>query len=159
MLVVDDLGRQRVPVADLLNRWVVPLEQRQDYLTLRSGRKIVVPFDTFVIFSTNLEPRELGDEAFLRRIHYKIHVPSPNRDEFGWIFRACCQQRDIPHDDAAVDWMFDAFYGDGGVEPRRCHPRDVLDHVVHLAGYRNRPPTLAPELLEAACRSYFLPSE
>ncbi|NIP60725.1 MAG: hypothetical protein GWN82_24625, partial [Gemmatimonadetes bacterium] len=80
VLVVDDLGRQRVPVRDLLNRWVVPLEHRRDHLTLRSGRTIVAPFDCFVIFSTNLEPRSLADEAFLRRIHYKIEVPDPGRE-------------------------------------------------------------------------------
>lgn len=159
VLVVDDLGRQRVPVADLLNRWVVPLEQRRDHLTLRSGRTIVVPFDSFVIFSTNLEPEELGDEAFLRRIHYKIEVESPDRDEFTDIFRACCEARDISFREDAVAWLFDHHYGDGGVEPRRCHPRDVLDHLVHLAGYRDTTAELSPELFEPACRSYFLPTE
>lgn len=158
VLVVDDLGRQRVPVEDLLNRWVVPLEQRRDYLTLRSGRKLVVPFDAFVIFSTNLEPEELGDEAFLRRIHYKIHVTSPDRDEFSRIFRECCHARSIAFDEEAVDWLFQRYYGEDGVEPRRCHPRDVLDHLVHLSDFRGEPPALAPGLLEPACRSYFLPS-
>lgn len=158
VLVVDDLGRQRVPVRDLLNRWVVPLEHRRDYLTLRSGRKIVVPFDCFVIFSTNLEPTSLADEAFLRRIHYKIEVPDPHRDEYERIFRACCEERGIPFDGVALEYLFDEFYGKAGIPPRRCHPRDVLDHLRDLADYRGEPPRLTPELLGYACESYFLPA-
>jgi hypothetical protein len=156
VLVVDDLGRQRVPVRELLNRWVVPLEQRRDHLTLASGKKIVVPFDCFVIFSTNLEPRELGDEAFLRRIHYKIEVPDPGRDEYEAIFRSCCDERDIPFDDDALEYLFEEFYANGTIAPRRCHPRDVLDHLRDLAGYRGEPARLTPRLIEDACRSYFL---
>jgi predicted ATPase with chaperone activity len=158
VLVVDDLGRQRVPVRDLLNRWVVPLEQRRDHLTLRSGKKIVVPFDCFVIFSTNLEPSALADEAFLRRIHYKIEVPDPGRDEYERIFRSCCDERDIAFDQGALDYLFNEFYEKGSLDPRRCHPRDVLDHLRDLAGYRGQPADLTPQLLEDACRSYFLPS-
>ena len=157
VLVVDDLGRQRVPVRDLLNRWVVPLEQRQDYLTLRSGRKVVVPFDCFVIFSTNLEPRSLADEAFLRRIHYKIEVPGPDRAEYERIFRACCTERDIVFHKDALAYLYDDFYAGEGVEPRRCHPRDILDHLRDLAGYLGEDACLSPRLLERACRSYFLP--
>jgi predicted ATPase with chaperone activity len=158
VLVVDDLGRQRVQVRELLNRWGVPLEHRQDYLTLRSGRKIVAPFDCFVIFSTNLEPRSLADDAFLRRIHYKIEVSGPGRDEYERILRACCEERGIEFDQGALDYLYDEFYEDGSIAPRRCHPRDVLDHVVDLAEYRGEPARLEPALLEPACRSYFLPS-
>lgn len=156
VLVVDDLGRQRVPVQELLNRWVVPLEQGRDYLTPRSGRKIVVPFDCFVIFSTNLEPSSLADEAFLRRIHYKIELPGPERGEFERIFRACCDERDIPFDASGLDYLYDQVYAEGLVSPRRCHPRDVLDHLMDLARYRGEPARLSPQLLEPACRSYFL---
>lgn len=159
VLVIDDLGRQRVPVRDLLNRWVVPLEQRQDYLTLRSGRKIVVPFDCFVVFSTNLEPRSLADEAFLRRIHYKIEVPDPGREEYERIFRTCCEEREIPYDEGALDYLFRDVYGNGEIEPRGCHPRDVLDHLRDLAEYRGEPARLSASLLEPACQSYFLASE
>lgn len=158
VLVVDDLGRQRVPVRDLMNRWVVPLEHRRDYLTLRSGRKIVVPFDCFVIFSTNLEPQALADEAFLRRIHYKIEVPDPDRAEYTRIFRSCCEERGIPFEESALDYLFDGFYADGSIAPRRCHPRDVLEHVRHLADYQGEPARLGPELLGLACHSYFRPS-
>lgn len=158
VLIVDDLGRQRVPVGELLNRWVIPLEQRMDYLTLRSGRTIAVPFDAFVIFSTNLEPRQLADEAFLRRIHYKVEVPPPDRGQYERIFRTCCEERGIDFDGSAVQWLFDEVYSDADLRPRRCHPRDVLEHVLDLASYRGRPATLSPELLERACHSYFLPS-
>jgi hypothetical protein len=156
VLVIDDLGRQRVQVQELLNRWGVPLEQRQDHLTLRSGRSIVVPFDCFIVFSTNLEPRSLGDDSFMRRIHYKIHVPHPGRDEYERIFRYGCEERGIRFDPAAVDYIFDEFYGDGNVSPRRCHPRDVLDHLRDLATYRGEAPRLDRDLLDLACRSYFL---
>jgi predicted ATPase with chaperone activity len=158
VLVVDDLGRQRVPVRDILNRWVIPLEQRRDHLTLRSGRKLVVPVDCFVIFSTNLEPRSLADEAFLRRIHYKIEVSGPAREEYARIFRSCCEERDIAFSEDAVEYLFDEVYRHGAIEPRRCHPRDVLDHVRDLARYRGEPARLSPEILALACRSYFLPS-
>ena len=156
VLVIDDLGRQRVPVRDLLNRWVVPLEHGQDYLTTRSGRKIIVPFDCFVIFSTNLEPHSLADEAFLRRIHYKIEVPDPDRAEYERIFRACCEERDIPFDAAAIEYLYDEFYSDGTIQPRRCHPRDVLDHLEDIAGFLGEPARLSPELIRPACQSYFL---
>jgi DNA-binding MarR family transcriptional regulator len=156
VLIIDDLGRQRVEIHDLLNRWGVPLEHRQDHLTLRSGRKLVVPFDCFVIFSTNVQPHALADDAFLRRIHYKIEVPDPDRDEFARIFDACCQERGIESDRSALRFLYEEFYGKGGIEPRRCHPRDILDHIQDLAEFRGEPVRLAPDLLDRACRSYFL---
>ena len=156
VLLIDDLGRQRVEIRDLLNRWGVPLEHRQDHLTFRSGRRIVVPFDCFVIFSTNVEPRSLADDAFLRRIHYKIEVSDPDRDEYERIFRACCDERAMAFDAGAVDFLFDEFYGEDGIAPRRCHPRDVLDHIQDLAEYRGEPVRLDRDLLERACESYFL---
>ena len=159
VLIVDDLGRQRVPVRDLLNRWVVPLEHRRDYLTLRSGKKIVVPFDCFVIFSTNLEPRSLGDEAFLRRIHYKIEVPNPTRSEYAEILELCCEAKGIEYEEGILDYLFDRFYQDEDMPPRRCHPRDLINHVLDLAGYKGSSPTLQGPLMEAACKSYFLPPE
>ena len=156
VFVVDDLGRQRVPVRELLNRWVVPLEHRRDYLTLTTGRKIVAPFDCLVIFSTNLEPRSLADEAFVRRIHYKIEVPDPGREEYERIFRACCDERRIPFDEEALEYLFGEIYANGTVEPRACHPRDVLDHLENLAEYRGEPARLSPTLLEKACQTCFL---
>lgn len=155
VLVVDDLGRQRVEVHELLNRWGVPLENRQDHLTLAGGRRLVVPFDCFVIFSTNLQPDELADDAFLRRIHYKIEVPDPDRADYEGIFRSCCAERGIAYESAAVDYLFAEVYSPR-IAPRRCHPRDILDHVCDLAGYRGVPASLERGLLQQACRSYFL---
>jgi predicted ATPase with chaperone activity len=159
VLLVDDLGRQKVPVADLLNRWVIPLEHGRDHLALASGRTLVVPFDCFVIFSTNLRPRELGDEAFLRRIRYKIELHNPDRAEYSDIFRSCCAESGIAFQQAAVDYVFDTYYEEQGIEPRRCHPRDVIDHVRDVADYRGEHPHLGAELLETACRSCFLPPD
>jgi SpoVK/Ycf46/Vps4 family AAA+-type ATPase len=128
-----------------------------DYLTLHTGHSFQVPFDCLLVFSTNLEPSELVDEAFLRRIHYKIEVPDPDRDEYERIFRTCCAERDIPFEEDALGYLFDEFYATGKVAPRRCHPRDVLDHLLDLADYRREPARLSRDLLEQACRSYFLP--
>ena len=116
---------------------------------------MVVPFDCFVIFSTNVHPRSLADDSFLRRIHYKIRVADPDRDEYERIFRACCEERTIAFDAGALDYLFDEFYGKG-IAPRRCHPRDVLDHLRDLAEFRDEPVRLDRELLGTACRSYFL---
>jgi SpoVK/Ycf46/Vps4 family AAA+-type ATPase len=105
-----------------------------------------------------VEPRSLADDAFLRRIHYKIEVADPGRDEYEEIFRSCCEERGMELDERALDYLFEEFYGKGGLAPRRCHPRDVLDHVRHLAEYRGEPARLDSDLLELACRSYFLPA-
>jgi predicted ATPase with chaperone activity len=159
VLVIDDLGRQRVEVRELLNRWGVPLENRQDHLTLTSGRKLVVPFDCFVIFSTNLDPRSLADDSFLRRIHYKIEVSDPDRADYERIFRSCCEERGIVYEETAVQYLFAEYYEKARIPPRRCHPRDVLSHIEDLADYRGTPARLELSLLEPACRSYFLASD
>ncbi|MGH7359672.1 MAG: hypothetical protein ACREJR_12735, partial [Candidatus Rokuibacteriota bacterium] len=129
VLIIDDLGRQMVRVDELLNRWMVPLERRVDYLTLHTGHSFPLPFDCLVVFSTNLEPSELVDEAFLRRIHYKIHMDNPTREEYEEIFRRACEARGIGYDPAAVDRIFDDFYDGRNIPPRGCHPRDIVLHV------------------------------
>ena len=96
VLILDDFGRQRVPPKDLLNRWIVPLEKRIDFLTLHTGGKFPVPFDTLLIMATNLEPSQLVEEAFLRRIHYKIQIHGPDPDQYAEIFARCCDERGIP---------------------------------------------------------------
>jgi predicted ATPase with chaperone activity len=157
VLIIDDFGRQRVPPRDLLNRWIVPLEKRIDYLTLHTGTKFPVPFDCLLIFATNLDPRSLVEEAFLRRIHYKIQVTDPTSAQYREIFRRCCAARGIDYRDAAVDRIYETVYAaDRGIEPRACHPRDVVEHVVDFARFLEAPPVLSDELLDAACRSYFL---
>lgn len=155
MFLIDDFGRQQVSPRDLLNRWIVPLEKREDYLNLRTGQEIMVPFDQLIIFSTNLDPASLVDEAFLRRIRYKIEVPNPTIEEYEEIFRRVCEAKGVPYDFSAVEFLLD-YYGRRGIEPRNCHPRDLVDQVIDIAEYLEQPPTLSRELLEAACESYFV---
>jgi hypothetical protein len=156
VLIIDDFGRQRVPPRDLLNRWIVPLERREDYLTLHTGAKFSVPFDCLVIFATNLDPKALVEEAFLRRIHYKVQVEDPDRGEYEEIFRRCCAARGIPFDGSALEFIYREYYGRLGLSPRSCHPRDLTDHVLDIAKFLAVPPELNVELLERACHSYFL---
>jgi predicted ATPase with chaperone activity len=158
VLIVDDFGRQRVPPRDLLNRWIVPLEKRLDYLTLHTGGKFPVPFDCLLIFATNLDPAELVEEAFLRRIHYKIPVPNPTRAQYEEIFRAQCVVEELTYEPRAVAYVFAEFYDKLGIPPRGCHPRDLIAHVQDIAKYREMKPQLIQDLLEGACRSYFLVS-
>ncbi len=156
VLILDDFGRQRTPPRDLLNRWIVPLEKRIDFLTLHTGGKFPVPFDCLLIFSTNLSPHELVEEAFLRRIHYKLHVFGPTQNEYAEIFRRCCDERDIAYEDWAVPHMYQEYYGRRQITPRNCHPRDVLDHFLDMTRYLEVSPRLTPDLLDRACNSYFL---
>ena len=158
VLIVDDFGRQRVPPRDLLNRWIVPLEKRIDYLTLHTGGKFPVPFDCLLIFATNLDPAELVEEAFLRRIHYKIPVVDPTRAQYEEIFRGQCRSEGLSYDPDAVAYLYAEFYDKRGIPPRGCHPRDLIAHVGDIAKYREITPQLTPELVDAACRSYFLMS-
>lgn len=156
VLIIDDLGRQMVRVDDLLNRWMVPLERRTDYLTLHTGHSFPVPFDCLLVFSTNIEPSELVDEAFLRRIHYKIHMDNPTREEYEEIFRRACEARGIAYDPRAVETIYRDFYEGRGIPPRGCHPRDIVLHVCDLARYEVREPTLDERTLDDACGAYFL---
>ena len=156
VLILDDFGRQRIPPRDLLNRWIVPLEKRIDYLALHTGGKFPVPFDTLLIFATNLAPTDLVEEAFLRRIHYKINVLGPNRQDYEEIFRRCCDEREIPYNETAVRYVYDEWYKRREIEPRACHPRDILDHVIDISRFRQVDAHLSRDLVERACRSYFL---
>jgi predicted ATPase with chaperone activity len=155
LLLVDDFGRQAISPRDLLNRWIVPLEKREDYLNLRTGQEMTVPFDQLIIFSTNLEPRNLVDEAFLRRIRYKIEVPNPAPDEFEEIFQRMCEGRNISYDPTALDYIY-TYYSRMGIEPRACHPRDLVEQVIDIAHFQGVEPTLSLELVAAACDSYFV---
>ena len=156
VLVVDDFGRQRVPARDLLNRWVVPLEAGVDYLNLHTGRKFQVPFQTMIVFATNLEPQSLADEAFLRRIPYKILAKNPTYDQYCRIFEMNCRRHGLPYDKTLVEHLHDRYYGPRTLQRRACHPRDLIDQVVTLCRYRQRPVELTPELLDLVCQSYFL---
>lgn len=156
VLVVDDFGRQRVPARDLLNRWIVPLESRIDYLNLISGKKFQVPFDVLVVFATNLEPRSLADEAFLRRIPYKILAKNPSLDQFSRIWEMNCRRHGISYDPSIIRYLNEKYYIGRKIEIRACHPRDLTDHVVSLCRYHRRAPEITPDLLDAVCRNYFL---
>jgi hypothetical protein len=156
VFLVDDFGRQRMRPQDLLNRWIVPLESRIDHLTLHSGKKFVVPFDTLVVFATNLPPESLADEAFLRRIPYKIAIEDPNLDEFTKIFELNCKRRNLRFHQVMVAYLQRRHYKPSGRPLRACHPRDLLDQVSALCRYRGVEPTITRELLDAACKSYFV---
>ena len=155
-LVIDDFGRQQIPAVQLLNRWIVALEGGVDHLTLHTGQTIEVPFDVLVLFSTNLPPERLADEAFLRRIRYKVELPNPTRDEFRAIFRGECAVRSLPYNDGAVDHLLANWYDDHQRELRGCHPRDLVEAVVDAAQYDNRAPSITAATLDEACTTYFL---
>jgi hypothetical protein len=156
VLVVDDFGRQRVPARDLLNRWIIPLESRIDYLNLQSGRKFQVPFDVMVVFATNLDPLSLADEAFLRRIPYKILAKNPTRAQFERIFEMNCRRHGLAFDASIVTYLQDTYYTARRLDMRACHPRDLTDQVVTLCRYHRRKPEITPELLDEVCQTYFL---
>ena len=153
-LLIDDFGRQRIAPEELLNRWIVPLENHCDFLTLPSGKKIQVPFEQLIIFSTNIQPAELVDEAFLRRVPYKIFVADPSPEEYRQLFQAVCRRLQIPYVAAAVDHLL-AWYQKSKRPMRRCHPRDLLQQVRNICTYRQLPIALRPELLDRAWQSYF----
>jgi hypothetical protein len=156
VLLVDDFGRQRMRPEDLLNRWIVPLESRVDYLDLHTGKKFQVPFDVLTVFATNLDPASLADEAFLRRIPYKIAVGDPSLEEFTRIFELNCQRRDLTFHPVAVAYLYRRHFLPSGRPLRACQPRDLLDHVTALCRYRGIKPVINRELLDAACASYFV---
>ncbi len=156
VFVVDDFGRQRIPPRDLLNRWIVPLESRVDFLTLHTGRKFEVPFNVLIVFATNLKPQSLADEAFLRRIPYKILAKNPTMDEFCRIFEMNCKRRGLTFDPVMVEYLDRKYYKPRKLQMRACHPRDLISQVVDMCRYTNREPVITRELLDAACGSYFI---
>jgi predicted ATPase with chaperone activity len=154
--LVDDFGRQRATPAEILNRWIVPMERRIDYLNLQSGGKLTIPFEAFLIFSTNLRPEQLGDEAFLRRIQYKMFLRSPRLPEFLQIFRQFATARGLEYEEKTVLEFVQRRYTEGGQKFRRCHPRDLMTHAVDMIHFERRPKKLTPELLDRAYRSCFV---
>jgi hypothetical protein len=155
VLVIDDFGRQRVAARDLLNRWIVPLESRVDFLTLETGQKFDLPFQLMVIFATNIKPADLVDEAFLRRIHYKVFAENPTKPEFMEIFEGCCHARGLTYNALFAEALL-ARLRSQNIRFRGCHPRDLIDQALAHAEYLGEPRELTPELLEAACDAYFV---
>lgn len=156
MFLIDDFGRQQVRPRDLLNRWIVPLEKGVDYLTLATGRKIEMPFNVLIVFSTNLDPADLVDEAFLRRIRHKIEVSDPSPQDFIEIFKRACTDKKVPYDENALKYLIQEWYINRERRFRSVHPRDILDQLIDIARYMNRPPTLTKEMIDRACDSYFV---
>lgn len=156
--VVDDFGRQRVSPRDLLNRWILPLEKRIDFLTLSNGIKFQVPFDELLIFCTNIDPKDLLDEAFLRRIPYKVKLKDPSEEKFRHIMKFMAPKYDIEYDDDAVDYLIDNYFR--GKRPfRSCHPRDMLEQIVNASAYQRIQPRLTKDLIKLAAFNYFAAME
>jgi predicted ATPase with chaperone activity len=155
LLVLDDFGRQRVEPRDLLNRWIVPLEENIDYLTLHTGKKFPVPFKTLLVFSTNLAPKSLVDEAFLRRISHKLWVDDPSQEQYYEIFVAACEMYGIQFDEASFKHLLQQYYSEVNRPLRACHPRDILKQILNFITYTGEPPVMTIDLLDRAARSYF----
>ena len=154
-LVVDDFGRQRVSPEELLNRWIVPLEKNYDFLTMPSGRQIQVPFDSILIFSTNMEPRKLVDEAFLRRMPYKIEIADPSPREFRDLIKQWCSKLEIEYQEEAVEHLITKHYGEAGRPMRFCHPRDLLLQVKTFFEFHDLPKVLSAKACDVAVKNYF----
>jgi predicted ATPase with chaperone activity len=156
MFLIDDFGRQQVSPVDLLNRWIVPLENAVDFLRLRTGQTIVVPFRTLIVFSTNLDPYKLADDAFYRRIQMKVGVFSPNEERYREIFLMVCDETGIPFDELSFNHLLDKWYRQTGRALQSVHPRDIIKIVQALCHYENSQARMTPELIDEACFSYFV---
>ncbi|GAP07176.1 predicted ATPase with chaperone activity [Anaerolinea thermolimosa] len=156
ILLIDDFGRQMVRPRDLLNRWIVPLENRIDYLTLHTGRKIEIPFDVLVVFSTNLPPKDLVDEAFLRRLRHKIEIVDPTYEEYREIFRRVAAAKGVTYSDQGLAYLLQEWYIKPDRKLRASHPRDLCDQILDIAQYLNVEPAMSRELIDRAARSFFV---
>jgi predicted ATPase with chaperone activity len=156
ILLIDDFGRQQVRPRDLLNRWIVPLENRIDYLTLHTGRKIEVPFDVLVVFSTNLPPKDLVDEAFLRRLRHKIEIVDPTYEEFREITHRVAESKGVTYSDQGLAYLLQEWYIKRNRKLRASHPRDLCDQILDIGRYMGVEPALTPELIDLAAEAYFV---
>jgi predicted ATPase with chaperone activity len=156
VFLIDDFGRQQVRPRDLLNRWIVPLENRIDYLTLHTGRKVEVPFDVMVVFSTNLPPRDLVDEAFLRRLRHKIEVADPDYDSYRKIFKTVADTKGVVYSDKGLAYLLQEWYIKRNRKLRASHPRDICDQILDISRYLNVEPTMTKDLIDRAAEAYFV---
>jgi len=156
ILLIDDFGRQLVRPRDLLNRWIVPLESRIDYLTLHTGRKIEVPFDVLVIFATNLPPRDLVDEAFLRRLRHKIEIGDPDFDAYREIFKRVAAQKGVTFSEEGLAYLYQEWYVKRNRKLRASHPRDLCDQLIDISRYLGTEANMTVEMIDRACMSYFV---
>lgn len=158
VFVVDDLGRQLVTPQDLMNRWIIPLDRRRDYLTLHTGYKFEVPFDVVIVFSSNKDPAELADEAFLRRLGYKIHIGELTTEQYRSVFTGACAEMGIPFSESAFEYLLRERHAREGKPLLACYPRDLLGQIRDLARYEGCQPELTPGALDWAWHNYFIPS-
>lgn len=156
ILLIDDFGRQQVRPRDLLNRWIVPLENRIDYLSLHTGRKIEIPFDVLVMFSTNLPPKDLVDEAFLRRLRHKIEIGDPSFDEYREIFKKVAASKGVAYSDEGLAYLLQEWYIKPQRKMRASHPRDLCDQILDISRYLSVEPIMSKEMLDRAAESYFV---
>ncbi|MDX2078832.1 MAG: ATP-binding protein [bacterium] len=157
LFLIDDFGRQQVSPVQLLNRWIVPLETRIDFMTLNNGRKIGIPFHVMTIFSTNLDPKDLVDEAFLRRIRHKIEVGNPDMEQFSEIFRIVAKVKRIPFDENGLKYLIKKWFIDMDRDFRMVHPRDIIAQMIDIASYLDVQPSMSNrELIDRAAASYFV---
>jgi predicted ATPase with chaperone activity len=154
--MIDDFGRQRMDPKELLNRWIVPLEKKVDYLTLHTGTKLQIPFDQLIVISTNLDPKDLVDEAFLRRIRYKIPIKDPTEENFKKIWEIVSHAKGVPYSDEVVDYFIRKHLKPRNKPCRGCLPRDILELVVDSCRYKQIPVSITPELLDDAAEAYFV---
>jgi predicted ATPase with chaperone activity len=156
ILLIDDFGRQQVRPRDLLNRWIVPLENRVDYLRLHTGRKVEVPFDVLIVFSTNLPPKDLVDEAFLRRLRHKIEIGDPTFEEYREIFKRVAQDKKIEYNDQGLAYLLQEWYIKRNRKLRASHPRDLCDQILDISSYLAVPPSMSREMIDNASKAYFV---
>jgi len=156
ILLIDDFGRQQVRPRDLLNRWIVPLENRVDYLTLHNGRKVEVPFDVLIVFSTNLPPKDLVDEAFLRRLRHKIEIGDPSYAEYREIFKRVADSKRIEYNDQGLAYLLQDWYIKRNRKLRASHPRDLCDQILDISSYLSVPPIMNHEMIDRAASAYFV---
>ncbi|MBW2451781.1 MAG: ATPase [Deltaproteobacteria bacterium] len=156
LFIIDDFGRQQMDPQTLLNRWIINLDRQIDFLSMHTGMKFEIPFDQLVIFSTNLEPKSLVDEAFLRRIRYKIKIDRPTENDFRKIFYRVCAMNGIPYKEEVVNHLIEHWYRRHNLTFSACHPRDIIDHINDMARYFNQTPELTRESVDRACENYFV---
>ncbi len=161
LFLVDDFGRQQqMSPRDLLNRLIVPLEKKVDYLNIaRAGTSVAVPFTCLLMLSTNLKPQALMDEAFLRRVRYKVHVPDPTEQDYITIWERQCASENVDFDASVIGHLIDKHYKGKGRNFHGSHPRDLLNHIIHISRYLEIDLALTDELVEIACKTYFVDSE
>lgn len=156
LFVIDDFGRQQMDPQSLLNRWIINLDRQIDFMSMHTGMKFEIPFDQLVIFATNLEPKTLVDEAFLRRIRYKVKINHPTDNEFMEIFRRVCRMNNITFREDVFEHMLENWYRRHDLDYSACHPRDLVDHIRDYCRYTHQRPEMTFDTLDHACKNYFV---